>query len=108
MFKKPSFLMGFGEKTSYNYPFSWGGGFKMFKKPSFLMGFGEKTSYNYPFSWGGVQNVQKTFISHGFWGSIDIITVRFPKTKKNMEFSGVLTRSEGTSGRVSYIPLPKN
>ena len=96
MFKKPSFLMGFGEKTSYNYPFSWGGGwFKMFKKPSFLMGFGEKTSYNYPFSWGGgskcsknlhfswvlvkkqvitthflggvVQNVQKTFISHGFW-----------------------------------------
>ena len=67
MFKKPSFLMGFGEKTSYNYPFSWGG-FKMFKKPSFLMGFGEKTSYNYPFSWGGgVQNVQKTFISHGFW-----------------------------------------
>ena len=44
-----------------------GGGFKMFKKPSFLMGFGEKTSYNYPFSWGGVQNVQKTFISHGFW-----------------------------------------
>ena len=98
MLKKPSFLMGFGEKTSYNYPFSWGGGgskcsknlhfswvlvkkqvitthflgggggFKMFKKPSFLMGFGEKTSYNYPFSWGGgVQNVQKTFISHGFW-----------------------------------------
>ena len=67
--------------TSYRYTHFLGGGFKMFKKPSFLMGFGE---------------------------SIDIITVRFPKTKKNMEFSGVLTRSEGTSGRVSYIPLPKN